>query len=650
MTLALVAALFFAVADTADAPDRSAPPPDPGRQVVTRAEIEAAGLYRLPDLYRLIDGARTATVDGFAWRAHLGGGDPFGEEAWTLLLDGARVEFGLWGEQNLSLLPVAITHVDSVEVWTAPRFAAGRVTRGVIHIHTSRPGRGAAARGGFGIGNEVGDPGPYRYVPERSSRNVDKFGADYEALASYATPRVRAQARFKLLRFYATDPAAVGRNRDALGGDNPALRLFAPAVRFEADALGGTHAVHLLGGGSNDLWFFRPFGRELPVRRVWGQAEAHGRIAVRNGAVGYRVAAVESRLDEWSSGALGIDPQWRARTLRAGLDGAVHRGPWSAGLGGEVRRVTADGADGFTLGTVAGHVVRSAARTTQRLDATLAVAEEQAWSAVAQTHYHVGAWTVGATAAFVQRLPEEQERFGFWARRGYDASERVGVGVEVLGAPAVAEDVSLALDAVGRVGPGLTLEASAAVQRLGGVYREVQPVAPFPTSDRPTPRVGIAADGEGTFVRGRIGLRAERGRWSGRAYYDGRAPLGDSVLESEGWDVVPRHQAGVRAALAADPSFTVSGALTVRSAAAWPRYAAFDSLPRSGGGANDGLYHDGVPALWLLDAAAEKWFWQRRFRASLLFRNLLGQDERYHPIGAALDLRFYLRLELKLGP
>jgi hypothetical protein len=54
--------------------------------------------------------------------------------------------------------------------------------------------------------------------------------------------------------------------------------------------------------------------------------------------------------------------------------------------------------------------------------------------------------------------------------------------------------------------------------------------------------------------------------------------------------------------------------------------------------------------MWLLDAAAEKWFWQRRLRASLLFRNLLGQEERYHPIGAALDLRFYLRVELVLGP
>ena len=643
MTLALALALLLAVADTTDAPGRVAPP-EPGRQVITRADIEAAGLYRLPDLYRLIDGVRTATVDGFTWRAHLGGGDPFGAEAWTLLLDGARVEFGLWGEQNLSLLPVAITQVDSVEVWTGPKFVAGRIARAVIHIHTTRPGRGASARGGFGIGNEVGDPGPYRYVPERSSRNVDKFGADYEALANYATPRLRAQARFKLLRFYATDPAVVGRNRDALGGDNPALRLFAPAVRLEADALGGTHAVNLLGGGSNDLWFFQPFGRELPVRRVWGQAEAHGRIPISSGSLGYRFAVVENRLDEWDNGALGIDPQWKTRTLRAGLDGAVQRGPWMAGLGGEVRRVTADGAEGFTLGTVAGHVGRNTPESAQRIDVTLAAAEEQAVSAVLHTRHALGAWTLGATAAIVRRLPEEEERFGFWFRRGYDASERIGVDVDILVPPSVAEETTLGVNAAGRIGLGLLLEAGAAVQSLRGVYREVKPVAPPPTSDRPTPRIQIVADGAGEFVRGRVGLRAEVGRWRGRAFYDLRAPLDrDEALEREAWEVVPRHQAGIRAALAADPSFTVSGSLTYRSGAEWPSYTPFD-------GANDGLYHDAVPAMWLLDAAAEKWFWQRRLRTSLLFRNLLGQEERYHPIGAALDLRFYLRLELTLGP
>jgi hypothetical protein len=275
---------------------------------------------------------------------------------------------------------------------------------------------------------------------------------------------------------------------------------------------------------------------------------------------------------------------------------------------------------------------------------TLAAAEEQAVSAVLHTRHALGAWTLGATAAIVRRLPEEEERFGFWFRRGYDASERIGVDVDILVPPSVAEETTLGVNAAGRIGLGLLLEAGAAVQSLRGVYREVKPVAPPPTSDRPTPRIQIVADGAGEFVRGRVGLRAEVGRWRGRAFYDLRAPLDrDEALEREAWEVVPRHQAGIRAALAADPSFTVSGSLTYRSGAEWPSYTPFD-------GANDGLYHDAVPAMWLLDAAAEKWFWQRRLRTSLLFRNLLGQEERYHPIGAALDLRFYLRLELTLGP
>lgn len=646
MTLALLIALFLSLtpADTTDGPMSA--PSDPIRQVITRAEIESAGLYRLPDLYRLIDGVRTTTVDGFTWRADLVGGDPFGAETWTLLLDGERVDFALFGEQNLSLLPVAITQVDSVEVWRVPRVVAGTFAHGgVIHIHTNGVEHGVAARGGFGIGNEVGDPGPYRYVPERTSRNVDKFGADYEALASVGSAVVQAQARFKLLRFYATDVASTARNHEALLGENPALRLFAPAIRIEADALGGSHALNLLGGGANDLWFFQPFGRELPVRRRYGQAGLHGAVPVAaRAALAYRFAFAENRLDEWGETAFHLGTRWRSRTLRGGLEGRWQNQAFAATLGAEAERTSAEEADGFTLGTVTGTVTRAVPGQQQHLDAALSTAGDGvAASAALGTRHTLGAWTLGATAALTQRLPEQESRLGFWVRQGYDAFANLGVGVDILVPPTTAKDTALSIDAVGPLAPGVTLEVGAGVRSLSGVYREVQPMAPDPDElPRLTPTVFISADGDGTFVNGRAKVLAARGRWRGAVFYDGRAPLNrDGALE-RAWDVVPRHRAGLDAAVSPDAGFTLSGSLVYRSEARWIEYAALD-------GGNGGLYSETVPAVWLLDAALEKELWQRRLRLSLLFRNLLNQEERYHPIGAALDLRFYLRLELKLG-
>jgi hypothetical protein len=640
LALALLLALFAAPADTTDGPA----PPDLGRQVITRADIEAAGLYRLPDLFRLVDGARTATVDGFTWRASLLGGDPFGAEAWTLLVDGARVDIGLFGEQNLSLVPVAITHVDSVEVWTTPRVVAGTLASGVIHIHTSRAARGFAARVGTGVGNEVGDPGPYRYVPGRSSRNVDKFGSDYEGLVAGEGAAVRAQARFKWLRFYATDFAVIERNREALVGANPALRLFAPALRLEADALGGTHALQLLGGGSNDLWFFQPVGRELPVQRLYGQAALHGRVPLASHlGIEYRLSIAENRLDERGETALEFDPRWRARTVRGGLGARWQRGELTATLGGAVEDVTADGADPFTIGRLTGTLAHTAARHHYHFGLAFAQSDgTTATSVVAGARRVVQPrLTVGATAGVVQQLAEEAARFSFWRAQGYAAFEDL-LSVEQPGVRDATGEAFLSANARARLGPILTLDASAAVRSFWGVLLETQPAAPFPDALRPQRTLVVEPEAEGEVVSGRVALRTARGRWRGRLFYDGQAAVGGDAAFERAWEAVPRHRAGLAAAFAPAPSFTVSGALTVRSAAHWPAYAALE-------GANDGLYDDDVPALWLLDAALEKWFWHRRFRTSLLFRNLLGQEERYHPVGAALDLRFYLRLELILG-
>ncbi|MEM1041134.1 MAG: hypothetical protein AAGI91_00750 [Bacteroidota bacterium] len=638
MTLAVLA--LVASLSAADTTQRALP--DPGRQVVTRAEIEAAGLYRLPDLFRLIDGMRTATVDGFTWRTSFGGAEPFGAETWTLLVDGERIEMGLFGEQNLSLVPVAVTQVDSVEVWTQPRLVAGTLAHGgVLHIHTTRTERGGAARGGVAIGNEIGDPGPFRYVPELASRNVDKFGADYEARAGYGAPLWRAQARFKLLRFYATDFAAFDRNLDALGA-NPALRLLAPALRVEADALGGTHALSLLGGGANDLWFFQPLGREIPVRRLWGQAGLHGRVPIAaRTTLGYRLALAEDRLDAWDGAALGLDPNWQRRTLRAGLDGQRRFGGYTATLGGEVRRVTSDAVEGFTLGTVTGQVVRTVAGQRQHLDAALAVAGgEVGASAVLGTRHAVGQWTLGAAAALTQRLPEEQPRFSFWQVRGFDAFDAT-VDVRQPAGLERTTELSLHLDAIARPVPSLTLETHAVVRSVHGLTVEAQPTAPDPDAFDSPRLLLVAPDETGLTAGGRVAVRWERSGRRVRLHWDGQGPVGGDAFFQRAWEAVPAHRFGADAALTVE-SFTVAGALIHRTSARWPAYAP----PFVNAGS--GLYDATVPAAWLLDASLEKWLWQRRLRGSLLFRNLLNQEERYHPVGAALDLRFYLRLEVNL--
>src|SRR5690606_24364651 len=123
-------------------------------------------------------------------------------------------------------------------------------------------------------------------------------------------------------------------------------------------------------------------------------------------------------------------------------------------------------------------------------------------------------------------------------------------------------------------------------------------------------------------------------------FYSLLAPLGGSDAFEAAWARVPRHRAGAALTLRPGPSFAVHGRFEALSATRWPGY-------RDVAGAeapNGTVYTDGTPALALLDLAVEQAVWDRRARVSLLFRNLLNAEERYHPLGGTLAFRLFARV------
>ena len=79
-----------------------------------------------------------------------------------------------------------------------------------------------------------------------------------------------------------------------------------------------------------------------------------------------------------------------------------------------------------------------------------------------------------------------------------------------------------------------------------------------------------------------------------------------------------------------------------RSATTWAEYAGART-------ASEGLFTETIPAHWNIDITANKWFGHRRVRGSIIFRNLLNQRFRYHPVGATFDLSVLARFVFYLG-
>jgi hypothetical protein len=90
------------------------------------------------------------------------------------------------------------------------------------------------------------------------------------------------------------------------------------------------------------------------------------------------------------------------------------------------------------------------------------------------------------------------------------------------------------------------------------------------------------------------------------------------------------------------PGFTLWGQLNYTSGSEWFDY-------RDAAGQSDGFYSSRVDDFVTVDAAVEKWFWSRRLRGSLLFKDLFNQSPQYHPIGASFALSAFVQVEMMLG-
>ncbi|NNF56803.1 MAG: hypothetical protein HKN04_01040 [Rhodothermaceae bacterium] len=638
-------------------PSDPEPPPCPGGQALNRAEIEAAGVVYLSDLYRLFDGLRTTTVDGFTWQATHASGVPFEGEAFTIVVDGAPASLSLFDEQDLEGLGVPIHEIASITFCPVSGFVAGQwAAGGTLYIETISSEPGLAARGALQIGNETGDPGPYRYT-ELVTPNVDKFGVDGEGAVGYRARAFAGRVGLRAYRFFPTDRAQIVRTREATS------RLFVRqqhlAVRFDgaAEVLGGTHALTATGHVASDFRFTEAAARELPVRRVDGQGGLRGSWPLGGSRrsplqLQYRLGLETQTLDADDSALPSFFPDWRSTTRSASLE--AQRGPPTRRLavGATLKQTTVNGPGlpddaGATLLTLYAqhrHAPR-AGEVAQQTEIGAVVSDRHARLKLAQRlGWRSGVQQLALALVLDGQIPEEAYRYGYWAARGYTGLQIDSLPYRALRPPQPSREVSVRL--TWAIQPGSRWRATTSLEGrwLRGLYVERPAFVLRPGAEAPSGFVIAVADAGGETVGAQVALEGTHGIWRGRAFYSLLTEVGGTEAFQEVWARVPHYRTGVAITLRPDGDFSLRGALTAESSTRWPGYGALDGAVAL----NQYVYTDGTPPRWLLDVTADKAFWDRRARLSLVFRNLLNTEERYHPLGAALDLRLYARLTVNV--
>ena len=581
-----------------------AAPPDPtapcaGGVVVTRAELEAAGAMHLHDALRLAGVLDAVSVDGFDAEP-LGTALPFGERV-RVLVDGAPAAGGAGVEApGLDALPVALGEVARVVVCPGAGLAVGALGGAWVDVQTSHPGR---AFGAIGYGNETGDSGPLRYVPGRGAPNVDRWGPYAEGGAATPDGARRAWAVARYRTFLPTDPAIQPRTTAATArypkrvGTVAALAARAPGVQ-----------VRVGGRAFTDLAFAAPLAREVP----FDAGSAQATVAAERGGVRGWAHAARLNLGASSRDGLGFDPAWAETRLGAAL--VVASGRAEAGV--RVEHVAAE-APGLGDGTVTvGRAWARAERGTRAAGgaATVAlVAADAPGGGAALDGWLRGPVDLRVSASARRTLAGEDRDLAFWRSRGY---ARFGAA---LPAPAPLDVARLRLDASAGRG-GARVWASAEGVGARGTVALDRPDSP-----------GALDVAEGLSLAGRAGAS-----WAGRgvrvrAWGEARGAVAGTSAFYQAWRRVPRLRA------VADVWVRPDGRLAL-----WSRVEA------RGGAAWAGFPEPDVPAALVLDLGVSRRFWGERVRLSLGGRNVLGAEERTHPLGATLAPRLFVRLEARL--
>lgn len=114
------------------------------------------------------------------------------------------------------------------------------------------------------------------------------------------------------------------------------------------------------------------------------------------------------------------------------------------------------------------------------------------------------------------------------------------------------------------------------------------------------------------------------------------------------WRKIPQHKLTARLTWIVVPNLSLWVMLTRVSSTTWEDYQPVDGVT-SRLTPNDVItYRAKVPSWTRLDVQARKWFWRRRLSGSLLLRNLLDSDVRYHPIGGTFHLALFIKISLFL--
>lgn len=617
------------------------------KQIITSEMIKAAGTISLADILNLADKWSFTSIDGFTKYAAANSLSSYQRQNFTVMIDGQKYQLNLFDNQNINLLPISITQVDYVEIFNTPGIANGEFTEGgIIHFHTKKAVKGLSVAASEIVGNETGDPGPYRYT-QLATPNIDKVGPFFSTALNYGSKNWYAQASYKNEETFDTDPFInsrvaflnTGSNKAALNSGWGNVFIFLPNGN-----------INFSGGLSNhsNFFFFKPLGYEIPAERSITHLAGKGVFNFENNlSFNYSVVYSTNELNKLDN-TKNFNFDLNINSITANFESILKERYFTSFCGitiDEYRIFSGKTVEQnkYSFKSIYGGVTLN---PTPDFSQTLNLYFKQIKSKYALKASLTNSWQINklsslsSSFSFYEHLPEEDMSYWSLYNKGYNLSKDLGISYNVLGNPGKAKNFTADLTYKTSFDSLFTTSASVIYRDFRHNYIEQQNFQYYPDESVLSGPVELYSNEYLKTAGAEIEFIQKLSKYfNQKLVYNYQKDLSGSQAFSQTWQQIPHHTLSY--ILQYNPSETFGIWLKIKyfSSSVWEDYKYTDYQ-------SNGLYSSKLKPKVMFDISFEKWFVHRMIWANLMMRNVFNQNEKYNPIGVNLNLTDFFQVHI----
>ncbi len=615
------------------------------KQIVGGDEIRAMGIINLSDLYSLADKWNSFSIDGFNQYLSANNLSTFQRQNFILIVDGQKADINNFDTQNINLLPVSVYDIDYVEFINLPVIYEGEFTSaGLIHIHTKKPEEKLTAHTNLSLGNETGDPGPYKFTSLKTP-NVDKLNYNVGLTLNYGSRNWFIKGNIKSEDNYVTDAALRERINYFHPGNNKARLISASGtVQIKNEFI--TSRFFAFKTDEDDFNFFTMFGNELPVKRSIRHFGLNGKLRIDpHFEFNYRLNYSDNNLNERENSA-GYFLQLHKNNTKGNFELNYNISNFEAVIGAGYDRYNLQTESKLKDNILAFRNIYTSISfsSTPNVFHSLQLFTNRLSDDYTFKGTIINTWTIsknhkaGIHFAFSQNSAEEDLNYWTLFKRGYlfnpveNTEHFVPSGFNT--------SRTFTGDIIYKYSKdsSLSVEINGSARRFEDIYLENFSYQFDAVTSTFTTPVEIMPGNSLTSLGGSALIEFyQSGSIKHRFFYQYQNSVAGNDLFKKIWRAFPEHQFTYRFNFMPLETFGVSLQARYKSKVIFEEYR---YLSDQSNGKLSGTIKPGIT----FDISLQKWFWSKKIWTNVIFKNIFNQKEKYHPIGIDYNLRFYVQI------